>query len=106
MRRRPAHPIPPGLIPRDFLARHDLVRRLYLDPLTCLTPAHASAPMTGAEWQAAAPHPAAQARGLRGAAAPGRPIPDPRARLDAISRAVTLKRPNTEGGGRAPWRML
>ncbi len=31
---------------------------------------------------------------------------DPRARLDAIFRAATLKRPLREGGGRAAWRAL
>ncbi len=31
---------------------------------------------------------------------------DARARLDAIFRAVTLKRPRQEGGGRAPWKAL
>src|SRR5689334_18350316 len=51
------------------------------------------------------PRAAPRRAGLRDAA-PGRPIADPRARLDAIFRAVMLKRPNTEGGGRAPWRLL
>jgi transposase len=32
----------------------------------------------------------------------GRPMADVRARLDAIFRAVTLKRPPEQGGGRAP----
>jgi hypothetical protein len=41
-----------------------------------------------------------------GQARPGRPLPDPRGRLDAIFRAVTLKRPARQGGGRAPWRAL
>jgi transposase len=36
----------------------------------------------------------------------GRPMADARARLDAIFRAVTLKRPAAEGGGRAPWKAL
>ncbi len=38
-----------------------------------------------------------------GRARPGRPPPDPRARLDAIFRGVTLKRAE---GGRAPWAAL
>ena len=102
-RRRPA---PTPLLPPDFLLRHDLVRRLYLDPLTCQTPPHGWAPLTDAEWEALVPHLAATGCGLHAPGAPGRPLPDPRARLDAIFRAVMLKRPNTEGGGRAPWRLL
>jgi hypothetical protein len=36
----------------------------------------------------------------------GRPMADARGRLDAIFRAVTLKRPRAQGGGRAPWKQL
>src|SRR3954447_13582727 len=88
-RRRPRRadpPLPPGLIPPDFVTRHDLWRRLYLDPLTCLTPRHGWFPLTDAEWAALAPHLQATGCGLREAGAPGRPIADPRARLDAIFR--------------------
>ena len=104
--RRPASRIPPEILPPDFLTRHGLARRLYLEPLTGLTPAHPWAPLTDAEWEALAPHLAATGCGLRAAGRAGRPLADPRARLDAIFRAVTLKRSNCEGGGRAPWRAL
>ena len=36
----------------------------------------------------------------------GRPPADTRARLDAIFRAVTLKRPKEQGGGRGTWAQL
>src|SRR5689334_13725372 len=80
-RRSPTTPIPRAILPPDFLLRHDLVRRLYLDPLTCHTPRHPWAPLTEAEWAALAPHLAATGCGLRDPGAPGRPIADPRARL-------------------------
>ena len=51
--------------------------------------------MTDAEWEAVAPFLWAMGCGFRGApgvSAAGRPLADPRARLDAIFRSVTLKR--------------
>jgi transposase len=98
--RRP-QTLPPDILPPDLIRRHDLVHRLYLGPLRGLTPPHPWAPMTDAEWHLLRPL-------LPGAASgrPGRPMADARARLDAIFRAVTLKRPREEGGGRAPWRLL
>lgn len=90
-------PTPADILPPDFLARHDLVRRLHLNPLYCLTPARPWAPLTDAEWAALAPLLAGQ-----GIGAAGRPVAS-RERLDAIFRAVTLKHPQ---GGRAPWRLL
>jgi len=62
-----------------------------LDP--ALTKTRPWAPMTDAEWEAIAPFLWAMGCGFRGApgvSAAGRPIADPRARLDAIFRAVTL----------------
>jgi len=105
-RRRPEPPLPPGLIPADFLHRHDLWRRLYLDPLTCVTPRHGWAPLTDAEWNALIP--LLQDTGC-GLAAPGRAgerMADVRGRIDAIFRAVMLKRPAAQGGGRAAWAAL
>lgn len=100
---RPRHPqpLPPDILPPDFIERHDLVRRLYTGPLFGLTPPHPWAPMTDEEWAFLRPLLPGTTNG--GA---GRPMRDARARLDAIFRAVTLKRPWTEGGGRAPWRAL
>lgn len=100
---RPAESIPPEILPPDFLTRHDLVRRLYLDPMLCLTPAHAWAPMTDEEWRVLAPILAAEGCGVAEAPRAGRPMEDPRARLDAVFRAVTLKHPRRN---RAPWRLL
>jgi transposase len=91
---------PTDLIPADFIARHDLLRRLYLDPLTCLTPPRPWAPLTEAEWALLEPYLAVHgcALGQR-----GRPMDcTPRARLDAIFRFATLKL----DGARAPWRIL
>ena len=105
-RRPPEPPLPPGLIPPDFVRRHDLWRRLYLDPLTCLTPRHDWAPMTDAEWDALVPHLAALGCGLAQPGRAGERMEDPRGRLDAIFRAVTLKRSNLQGGGRAAWSAL
>ncbi len=87
--------------PPDFIQRHDLVRRLYTGPLLGLTPPHPWAPMTDEEWAFLRPLLPGTANG--GA---GRPMAEARARLDAIFRAVTLKRPPAEGGGRAPWKAL
>jgi len=84
-----------------------------LDP--ALTKTRPWAPMTDAEWEAIAPFLWAMGCGFRGApgvSAAGRPIADPRARLDAIFRAVTLKREVTHPRtaqtlpGRACWRDL
>lgn len=99
------HPTIGAIIPPDFLTRHDLLHRLCLAPLRGLTPVTPWAPLSDAEWAALAPILAAQGCGARpgGGAGPGRPLADPRARLDAIFRAVTLKHP---GRNRAPWSML
>jgi transposase len=98
LRPQPPETLPPDILPRDFVARHDLVQRLYLGPLKALTPPHPWAPMTDAEW-------AFLSRLLPGTpnGGPGRPLDDPRARLDAVFRAVTLKAP---GGGRGAWTQL
>ncbi|MBL6078664.1 hypothetical protein JMJ56_11655, partial [Belnapia sp. T18] len=98
LRRKPRRPdpIPAGLVPPDFLTRHDILRRIYLDPLTGLTPARPWAPMTDAEWAEMEPLMAAMACGM---AERGRPLDGtPRARLDAIFRWATTK----HRGGRAP----
>ncbi len=90
-RRKPRRPdpIPAGLLPADFLTRHDILRRIYLDPLTCLTPPRPWAPMTDAEWAALAPILAAMGCGM---AERGRPLDcSPRERLDAIFRWATTK---------------
>jgi len=110
MPRRPTAPktLPPEILPPDFVARHGLVERLVLAPLRGRTRRRAWAPLTDAEWEAVAPYLWIKGCGMAapGAARPGRPLPDPRARLDAIFRAVTLKRPAAEGGGRAAWNQL
>lgn len=98
--RRP-QTLPPDILPPDFVERHDLVRRLYTGPLFGLTPPHPWAPMTDEEWAFLRPLLPGTTNG--GA---GRPMADARARLDAIFRAVTLKRRKEDGGGRAPWRAL
>ncbi len=87
--------LPPGILPPDFVARHDLVYRLVIGPLRGLTPPHPWAPMTEAEWLLLRP----MLPGVTNGGA-GRPMPHARARLDAIFRAVTLKKPD---GTRAPW---
>jgi transposase len=92
---------PPDILPPDFVEQHDLVHRLYTGPLFGLTPPHPWAPMTEEEWAFLRPLLPGTTNG--GA---GRPMADARARLDAIFRAVTLKRPREEGGGRAPWKAL
>jgi transposase len=101
LRPEPPETLPPDVLPSDVLKRHDLLHRLVTGPLAGLTAPHPWAPMTDAEWEWLRPH-------LPGTAAggPGRPLADARARMDAIFRAVTLKRPAAEGGGRAPWRRL
>ncbi|WP_328702596.1 transposase [Belnapia mucosa] len=99
-RRRRADPIPAGIIPKDFVVRHDLLRRLCLDPITGLTPPRPWAPMTDNEWAALEPVLAGMGCGLHDR---GRPLDcTPRERLDAIFRWATTK----HRGGRAPWRML
>jgi transposase len=98
--RRP-QTLPPDILPPDFIQRHDLVRRLYIGPMFGLTPPHPWAPMADEEWAFLRPLLPGTANG--GA---GRPMADARARLDAVFRAVTLKRPPAEGGGRAPWKAL
>lgn len=103
-RPRPApDPLAAKVLPPDFLARHDLFHRLCAAPLRGLTPPAPWAPLTDAEWDALAPILAALGCGLSATPRAGRPAADPRARLDAIFRAVTLKHPE---GGRAPWRLL
>ena len=103
MPRRPRSPfglrrLPPEILPPDFVARHDLVNRLIMAPLKGLTPPHPWAPMTDEEWTFLRP----LLPGVTSGGA-GRPMPDARARLDAIFRAVTLKRAD---GTRAAWREL
>jgi transposase len=102
-RRRPLplERLPPDILPPDLLQRHDLVHRLVTAPREGLTPPHPWAPMTDAEWDLLRPHLPGSTGG-----GPSRPMPDPRARLDAIFRAVTLKRPEEQGGGRAAWAAL
>lgn len=94
--------LPPDLLPPDFIEAHDLLERLCLGPRRHLTKPRDWAPMTDLEWEATAPYLWVLGCGMAapGATRPGRPLPDPRARLDAIFRAVTLKRPD---GGRAAW---
>lgn len=105
-RRHPDLPIPPEIFPPDFAIRHDLANYLYFRPFFGLTAPHAWAPMTDAEWATLAPILAQHGCGLAEHARAGRPMADPRGRLDAIFRAVTLKRPREKGGGRAPWKQL
>jgi hypothetical protein len=105
--RRPAtaETLPPDVLPPDFLERHDLIHPLYLGPLTDLTPLRPWEPLSDAEWEALAPFLREHGCGGLGEGA-GRPMADPRGRMDAIFRAVTLKRPRGEGGGRAAWNDL
>ncbi|WP_158292398.1 transposase [Paracraurococcus ruber] len=84
-------PLPPDLIPRLLT-----LYRQQVDPGALLTPVRPWAPLSDAEWAALAPL-------LARASAAGRPTADPRGRLDAIFRAVTLKHPR---GGRACWHQL
>jgi transposase len=65
--------------------------------------------MTDAEWDAIAPYLWASGCGLRGGigfTSGGRPMADPRGRLDAIFRGATLKWQGPKGAYRAPWRAL
>lgn len=87
--------LPPAMLPPEFLRRNDLVRRLVSAPVRGLTPAHDWDPMTDAEWSLLQPLLPGTSQG--GA---GRPLRDARGRLDAIFRAVTLKKAD---GTRAPW---
>jgi transposase len=106
-RRRPFDPgIPPEILPPDFVTRHDLHNYLYFRPTFGLTPAQPWAPLTDAEWAALRPILAEHGCGVSDRPRAGRPMADARGRLDAIFRAVTLKRPRPQGGGRAPWKQL
>ncbi len=123
-RRRPRRSdpktLPADLLPPDLVERHGLVERLYLAPLRHLTRPRPWAPMTDLEWESVAPTLWVHGCGMAapGQPRPGRPLPDPRARLDAIFRAVTLNGhpcalpcnahgiPKAADGGRAPWSAL
>ncbi len=100
------HRLPPGLLPEAFFTQYALAGRRYVEGLTNLTPAHPWAPMTDAEWAVMRRFLLQHRCGMAEAPRAGRPLADPRARLDAIFRAVTLKRPWSKGGGRAPWTQL
>ena len=93
----------PNLLPPNFPTKLELIHRISLDPIRCLTPPRPWAPLTDAEWDAIAPFLAAHGCGLSPAPRSGRPPADTRARLDAIFRAVTLKNPR---GGRGAWAQL
>jgi len=104
--------LPPDLIPPDFLAKHHLVYRLYVGPVLALTPPHPFVPMTDAEWDflrrllPPGPDQGLAGRPIRGDIwqTPDGPRADPaRARLDAIFRAVMVKRETRRGPGRATW---
>ncbi|MBY0329873.1 MAG: transposase [Acetobacteraceae bacterium] len=109
---RPA-PIPPDLLPPDFLQKHHLDFRLYAGPVFALTPPHPWASMTDEEWDFLRRLLPPGMAGLPGR--PGRPLADiwatpdgpradpARARLDAVFRATMTKRPEARGGGRAAW---
>ncbi|WP_431269306.1 transposase [Dankookia sp. P2] len=79
---------------------------LYLRPTFGLLRPQPWAPLTDAEWAALRPILAEHGCGVADHPRPGRPMADARARLDAIFRAVTLKRPRPQGGGRAAWNQL
>jgi hypothetical protein len=106
----PLRPKPPN--PRRRGPRRHALRTAWgspdpLDPH--LLPARPWQPMTDAEWDAIAPHLWASGCGLRGGIGQntgGRPMPDPRGRLDAIFRGCTLKWQGPHGAHRAPWRAL
>jgi transposase len=100
--------LPADIAPPDFVERHGLIDRLILAPMRHLTRPRAWAPLTDTEWEAVAPYLWIHGCGMAapGEARPGRKLPDPRGRLDAIFRAVTLKRPEAQGGGRAAWSAL
>ncbi len=103
---------PFNLLPEDFLHKYHLVHRLYVGPILALTPPHPWEPMTDDEWgfvrRLLPPGPD---QGLAGRpisgdiwAAASRPGIDPaRARLDAVFRAVMVKRDTRKGPGRATW---
>ena len=106
-RRRPFDPgIPPEILPPDFVVRHDLHNYLYFHPTFGLTPAQPWAPLTDAEWAALRPSSPSMAAACPTTPAPAGRWPTRPARLDAIFRAVTLKRPRPQGGGRAAWGQL
>ncbi len=109
---RPAPRLPPDLLPPDFLLQHHLVHRLYVGPALALTPPHPFAPMTDAEWDflrrllPPGPDQGLAGRPIQGEIwqTPDGPRADPaRARLDAIFRAVMVKRETRRGPGRATW---
>jgi transposase len=102
---KPPTTLPADILPPDFVEHHGLIDRLVLTPLHNLTRPRPWARLTDAEWEAVAPYLWVTGCGMPapGAARPGRPMADPRGRLDAIFRAVTLKRPE---GGRAAWSAL
>jgi transposase len=65
--------------------------------------------MSDEEWDAIAPYLWATGCGIRGGIGlpvGGRPMADPRGRLDAIFRGCTLKWAGPKGATRAPWRAL
>lgn len=99
-RHRPAPRLPAEILPPDFALRHDLFNALYWHPYSRLTPPRPWRPLDDAEWAALRPFLERHRCGLGEGA--GRPMQDARGRLDAIFRAVTLKK----DGGRAPWRLL
>ena len=104
---------PHDLLPPDFLLKHHLVHRLYIGPLFTLTPAHPWEPMTDDEWGFVrrllppGPDQGLAGRPVRGDiwATTTRPGIDPaRARLDAVFRAVMVKRETRKGPGRSTWK--
>lgn len=92
-----------SLLPANFPSPLSLIHKISIDPIACLTPPRPWAPLSDVEWEAIAPFLAAHGCGLSFLPRPGRKAEDPRARLDAIFRAVTLK---ASGGGRGAWRQL
>jgi transposase len=105
LRRSDPTTLPADILPPDFIEKHGLIERLVLAPLNNLTRPRPWAPLTDVEWEAVASYLWVHGCGMAapGQARPGRPLPDPRGRLDVIFRAVTLKRPE---GGRAAWSAL
>lgn len=75
--RRPAAPetLPPDVLPPDFLERHGLIHRLYLRPLTGLTPPRPWEPLSDAEWDAVGPPSSARRAAAGWGRAPAAPWP-------------------------------